>query len=107
MDVRRSAWVVLVVAGAVMAVGGVVWLFVVLGTEEADRISSGIGAGTAVMGLAVGVLGMVKGRVPEPDGESTVAAGQSVMHSMITGSNVQVGGSVHGDVNATGRTAGR
>lgn len=87
--------------GAVVAAAGLVWLFVALGTEEADRISSGVGAGAAVVGLIVGALGVVKRRA-EPPNTHPAAAAQSVENSVIGGANVQVGGSVRGSVTATG-----
>jgi hypothetical protein len=90
----RYVWAGLAVIGGLVAVGGMVWLFLALGTEEGDRIASGIGAGAAVVGLILAAVGLRKARA---DG----GAGPSVSGSTIGGSNVQVGGSVHGPVVAT------
>jgi hypothetical protein len=85
-------------------VAGLVWLFVDLGAEQADRISSGVGAGAAVMGLIVAALGVMKRRADTQDDRNTKHAvtRQSVTSSVINGSNVQVGGSVHGFIATEG-----
>lgn len=101
MRTHRPIWAVMAAVGAVVAVAGLVWLFVALGTEEADRISSGVGAGAAVLGLVVAGLGVMKRRATTPDDADSVAPVQSVANSLIKGSNVQIGGSVHGSVTAS------
>lgn len=90
----RHVWTGLAVTGGFAAVGGVVWLFLALGSEEGDRIASGIGAGAAVVGLILAAVGLRKAR-------QEGGGGPSVTGSTIGGSNVQVGGSVHGPVIAT------
>ena len=97
---HRGVWGVVAAAGALAAVAGLVWLFVVLGAERADRISSGIGAGAAVVGLIVAAQGVAMRRADTRNsvGPEPAPTSQSVVNSVIDGGNVQVGGSVHGSV---------
>lgn len=100
---QRWPWVVTGAVGVVLVAGGVVWLFLVLGAEKADRISSGIGAGAAVVGLVMALLGWLRVRSSVRDTEGAAAhSGPLVQNSVIMGSNIQVGGSVAGDITADG-----
>jgi hypothetical protein len=115
VDTRRAVWVGTAIAGVVLIVGGIVWLFVALGSEEADRISSGIGAGGTLVGLILTVMGLMKARaqasprsgqqdVPAPmnPAGAPTSSGQTVQNSTIMGPNVQIGGSVTGGITAHG-----
>lgn len=115
MVARRGMWIGLAVVGAVAVAGGLVWLFRSLGAEEADRISSGIGAGAALIGLILTVLGLINARpqaipdttqqLPRPNAtgpEGLHSPSQRVDNSTIMGPNIQVGGSLTGGVSAQG-----
>ena len=115
MGASRQVWVGVTATGAVMVIGGLVWLFAALGTEQADRISSGIGAGAALVGLLIGALGAAHVRTHPtsssvPGHDPTVTASpelrpaihHSVHNSSIGGANIQIGGSVSGAVTAYG-----
>ena len=111
MGTRRWIWVVVAVVGSLMTAAGLVWLFIGLGTEAADRISSGIGAGAALVGVLLSALGFMKTltqarrsseqadvRADPPDSAASAFGKQSVRNSTIMGANVQVGGSVSGGI---------
>lgn len=93
MSTRR--WFAVVAVGTLLIAGGLVWMFLALGPDHADQISSGIGAGAAVLGVAIAVAGVVGSR-SQPGQPPT--AGQSVQTSTINGPNIQVGGSITGTV---------
>lgn len=75
MSTRR--WFAVVAVRTLLIAGGLAWMFLALGPDRADQISGGIGAGPAVLGIAVAVAGVL-------------------------GSRSQVGGSITGTVH-TGR----
>lgn len=99
MDVGRRLWIGLVLVGVVLVVGGIVWLFVALGAEDADRISSGIGAASGVLGLLLTAFASWKVHVKGANGSTHPGVRrQSVENSTVSGTNVQVGGSVSGGI---------
>lgn len=108
MRVRRWPWVATGMVGVVLVAGGGVWLFVALGAEKADRISSGVGAGAALVGLVMALLSWVRtrGSAGSIEGGSPEIR-QSVQNSVIMGPNVQVGGSVAGRITVDGSNSAR
>ncbi|MEV8509890.1 hypothetical protein AB0368_34400 [Actinoplanes sp. NPDC051475] len=67
----RSWWWWLV-SGAVVAAVGII--FLVLGLESADRVSSGIGAAASLLGLVAGAAGARRARDPHaPDDRQAVS----------------------------------
>lgn len=79
----------------VLVACGMVWLFLALGAERADRISSGIGAGAAIVGLVMAFLGWLRTRSSGTgSGDVPAQGGQPVSNTIVGVANVQVGGSV-------------
>lgn len=92
---RRGWGVVVVVAGVVIAGAGV--LFWRLGLDDADKVSSGIGAVTGVLGLIIGVAGLVgarRGGSPTSAARPPAVGGHSVHVGGDVGGNVEISGSV-------------
>ncbi|GLY53172.1 hypothetical protein Lesp01_68280 [Lentzea sp. NBRC 102530] len=93
-------WIAVLVLGVLIIVAGLVRLFSSLGSERADQISSGVGAGAALVGLILAVMSLVKGRASaaEPN-QGTVR--QSADNSTVNQPVIQIGGNVTGSVTTT------
>jgi hypothetical protein len=99
VNVSRGWWVALLVLGILVTLGAGIWLFRSQGAEQADHISSVVSAGIGIVGILTTIVGTVqvkRKQKPDRDGVS-----QSVDNSTISGSNIQVGGSVEGSITAT------